>query len=104
MRIETSSMLVGSSARTTFGSTAEHARDRDALALAAGELVRVLRRDLLRRDEPDRAQQLVHALARPAPEGTTLWMRSGRSTWWRTVLTGLSESNGSWKMICTCER
>ena len=32
------------------------------------------------------------------------WMRSGRSTWWRTVFTGLSESNGSWKIICTCER
>ena len=41
----------------------ERAGDRDALALSAGELVRVLARDVLRRHEPDRLQQLVHALA-----------------------------------------
>ena len=40
----------------------EGARNCDALALSARELVRVLRRDLLRREEADGAQQLVHAL------------------------------------------
>ena len=36
--------------------------------------------------------------------GTILWMRSGRATWCPIVLTGFSDPNGSWKMICTCER
>ena len=40
----------------------ERPRDRDALPLAARELVRVLRRDVLGRHEPDRAQQVVDAL------------------------------------------
>ncbi len=40
----------------------ERARNGDALALAAGELVRVLLRDLLGRHEPDRVEQLVHAV------------------------------------------
>ena len=39
----------------------EGTSDRDPLPLAAGELVRVLRRDLVRRHEPDRPQQLVRA-------------------------------------------
>ena len=81
----------------------ERPRDRDALALPAGELVRVLRGDVLGRDEPDRLEQLVHPLVdlrgRDDP-----WIRSGRSRWWRIVFTGLSEPNGSWKIICTCER
>ena len=62
MRIETSSMLVGSSARTILRLDRQRTGDRDALPLAAGELVRVLRRDLFRRHEPDGVQQLVHAL------------------------------------------
>ena len=40
----------------------ERAGDRDPLPLAARELVRILGGDVLRRDEPDRAQQLVHPL------------------------------------------
>ena len=64
----------------------ERARDRDALALAARELVRILRRDLVGRDEPDALEQLVDALRRRASRGTTLWMRSGRSMWWRIGL------------------
>ena len=82
----------------------ERARDRDALPLAARELVRVLLRDVLRRDEADRAQQLVHALLDLRRPSTMPWIRSGRSMWWRIVLTGFSEPNGSWKIICTCER
>src|SRR5581483_7812510 len=39
----------------------ERPRDRDALALAARDLVRVLRRDVLRRHEADRVEQLEHA-------------------------------------------
>ncbi len=45
----------------------ENARDRDALTLPAGKLVRVLRRHLLGRHEPDRAQQLLDALVDLAP-------------------------------------
>src|SRR5712691_7259862 len=45
-----------------LGRDCERPRDRDALTLTAGELVRILRGDLLRRHEPDRVQQLVHAL------------------------------------------
>ena len=31
--------------------------------------------------------------------GTILCSSKGRARWWRTVLTGLSDANGSWKMI-----
>jgi hypothetical protein len=40
----------------------ECARDRDTLALAARQLVRILRRHLPGRNEPDVAQELVNAL------------------------------------------
>ena len=32
------------------------------------------------------------------------WIFSGRSMWCAMVFTGFSEPNGSWKIICTCER
>ena len=100
MRIETSSMLIGSSARTTFGSTAS------ARAIAT-----------LCRWPPESSCGYLAAMSSGGTsptvrsssctrcstwrEGTILWIRSGRSTWWRTVFTGLSEPKGSWKMIWT---
>ena len=47
--IDTSSAVVGSSATISFGSAGERERDHDALAHAAGELVRVVVDALLRR-------------------------------------------------------
>ena len=99
--VEHRDRLVGEDHRRLDG---KRAGDRDALPLAAGELVRILRRDRLRRDETDGAQELVDALVDLVCCGTMRWMRSGRSMWCATVLTGFSEPNGSWKIICTCER
>ena len=79
-------------------------RDRDPLLLAPGELVRVLGRELLGRDETDRGEQLEHALVHLVSRGTTSWMCSGLAMWCWTRLAGFSEPNGSWKIICTCER
>ncbi len=41
--------------------------DRHTLPLAAGELVRILLRDLVRRHEPDRREQLLHTRAHVPP-------------------------------------
>ena len=61
MRIDTSSIEIGSSARITLRLDGERARDRDALPLPARELVRVLLRDLVGRHETDARKQLAHA-------------------------------------------
>ena len=55
--IETSSAETGSSATMSFGFERERAGDGDALALAAGELVRVARRGGL--GQADEAKQLA---------------------------------------------
>ena len=82
----------------------ERAGDRDALPLAARELVRVLGGDVLRRDEPDRAQQLVHALLDLRATGRCGGSAAAARRGGAIVFTGFSEPNGSWKIICTCER
>ena len=103
MRIETSSIDVGSSAMITVGSTAS------ARAIATRW-----------RCPPDSSCGYFAAIrsggTRPTvssssctrssilPCGTMPWIWSGRARWWRIVLTGFSEPNGSWKIICTCER
>ena len=69
MRIETSSIagrLVGEDDRRL---DRERAGDRDALPLAAGELVRVLGRDLLRRHEADRVRAARARALAPARAG-----------------------------------
>ena len=58
--IETSSADTGSSSTSTFGSQRERPGDADALALAAGELVRVPVAVL--GVEADLSQQLAHLL------------------------------------------
>ena len=63
MRIETSSIEIGSSATITDRLDRERARDRDALALAAGQLVRVLRGVLLAGGtSPTVSSSVAHAL------------------------------------------
>ena len=104
MRIETSSIEIGSSATTTRRLDGERARDRDALPLAARELVRVLRRDLRPAARARRSSSSSCTRSSTSRDGTMSWMRSGRARWWRTVFAGFSEPNGSWKIICTCER
>ena len=65
--------------------------------------MRVLRRDLLGRHEADRPQQLVHALLDLAPRHDAVDPQRPLEVV-PIVLTGFSEPNGSWKIICTCER
>ena len=58
-RIETSSMDTGSSASSTSGLGGQRPRDRHPLPLAAGQLVRMLARDFLRRGQVDRTEQFA---------------------------------------------
>jgi len=80
----------------------ERARDRHALPLAARDSCGYLAATR-GRDEPT-VRSSSCARSSTWARGTTWWIRSGRSMWWRIVFTGLSDPNGSWKMICTCER
>ena len=50
-------MDTGSSASSTVGLAASARAKRDPLALAAGQLVRVLRHELRRRGQPDLLEQ-----------------------------------------------
>ena len=79
----------------------ERARDADALALAAGELVREAV-DVLG-VQPDALEQLARALVH-RPALLTPRSRSGAPTIWPTRLRGFSEDCGSWKTICTSRR
>ena len=58
-------------------------RDRDALALAAGELERPVAQP---RAEPDALEDLLHARRAPARRPAS---RSGSSTFWATVSVGI---------------
>ena len=66
--VSESRFAVGSSARTSFGSRDHRARDGDALALAAGELVgpllRLIRESDLRRASGGRARRARGAARR----------------------------------------
>ncbi len=70
-RIDTSRALTGSSQMMSLGLQRERAGDTDALALAAGELVRVAFRVL--RVEPDDLEQVRDALLRSSLVPTS-WM------------------------------
>ena len=79
----------------------ERTRDADALALTAGELVRVAVAVL--GVQPDEREQLAHPLRRD--RRGTLWIieRLGdRST--PTVMRGSSDAYGSWNTICISRR
>ena len=78
----------------------ERARDADALALAAGELVRIAAHVIGL--QADGLQQLRPRgrVNSPASCLASLWMISASPMIAPTVMRGLSEANGSWKMIC----
>jgi hypothetical protein len=102
-RIETSSIEVGSSATSTFGSTAsaraiatrcrcppDSSYGYFSMYFSGGTRPTVVSSSWIRSSMRSR--------------GTRSWIFSGRVRWWRTVFTGFSEPNGSWKIICTCDR
>ena len=64
--------MVGSSAISSCGIAGQRHRDHDALAHAAGELVRIFVDALLGRGDMDAAQQLDRALARRAPRAAAM--------------------------------
>ena len=68
--IETSSAETGSSATISLGVVRQGARDADALALAAGELVRVA--VVVLGVQPDDLEQLLHPAARARPSSPML--------------------------------
>ena len=68
----------------------ERARDRDALALAAGEFVRIAAREA--RLQPDQAQQFARPARAGAAAGTRSCSASGSVRIWLTVMRGLSEA------------
>ena len=92
-RTEASSADTGSSATMTSGSSDERTGDDHALALAAGQLVRVAQEEPLRRPQPGPRQRLGDALA--ARRRGTLWMRRPSATASYTVCRGLSAPVGS---------
>ena len=100
--IETSSADTGSSATMKSGLTASARAMPIALALAAGELVRVAARRV--RGEPDDLEQLAHARVGLACRVARPWTRSGSPTMRPTLWRGLSDANGSWKTICIRRR
>ena len=103
MRIETSSIEVGSSARITRGSTASAraiaTRWRWPPESSCGYFGAIA----FARHEADRLEQLVHALLDPLARDDPVDAQRPLEVV-RDVLTGFSEPNGSWKIICTCER
>ena len=87
--IETSSAETGSSAIEQLGFQRERARDADALALAAGELVRVA--VVVLGAQADALQQLLHRLLALAWPFTRPWITNGSAMIEPTVLRGFSE-------------
>ena len=100
--IDTSSAETGSSATISFGLQRQRPGDADALALAAGELVRVA--VVVLGVQPDDLEQLLDPAAGPCPSGTMLCTRSGVPTIAPTVCRGFSEEYGSWKIIWISRR
>ena len=100
--IDTSRAEIGSSQTMKLGLDGQRAGDADALALAAGELVRVAVGEV-----GVEADQLAAAPARapasPCP-CARLWISSGSPMMLPTVMRGLSEAYGSWKIICILRR
>ena len=96
--IVTSSAVVGSSAIRSARVASQRHRDHDALAHAAGQLVRIVRRPLLRRGDAAHgaaSRRRVRAASPGSPGGR----RSASTIWSPTVSTGLSDVIGSWNTI-----
>ena len=81
---------------------AERAGDADALALAAGEFVRIAR-DRVRASGRRAGTGRRRALSVPTPMPRP-WITSGSPTRSPTFMRGSSEACGSWKIICTSRR
>ena len=90
-RIDTSSAETGSSSTMSLGFRHQRARHRDALALAAAELVRV--EVGLLRAQPDAAEHLGDALLDLLRDSLRL-TTSGSATMSRTRMRGLSDDQG----------
>ena len=85
-----------------LGLERERARDRDALALAARELARVgVERA---RRQADEVEQLAAARVDAGARARARARAAARASAWRTVMRGLSDEYGSWKIICTRRR
>ena len=81
---------------------ADRHRDHRPLQLAAGELVRVRRGDPRRVVEPDRGEQLEHALGAARPTGRpAVRLRAASAIWLPIVSTGFQALIGSWKTMPT---
>ena len=80
----------------------EGAGEADALALAAGELVRIAGGGV--GGQADDLEQLAHALARLACGSAMPWTRSGSLTIRPTLWRGFRDAKGSWKIICMRRR
>ncbi len=95
----TSSAVVGSSAISRSGSLASAMAIIDALALPAGQLMRIGVEPLLGLGNADLAQQLEHALAHGCAVEAADAARSTSPTCCSMVCSGLSEVIGSWKIM-----
>ena len=80
----------------------QRAREADALALSAGELVRIAVPQL--RPQADVVEELAHAPVERSPRAASRWMRSGSPTISPQVMRGLSDEYGSWKTMCISRR
>ena len=97
--IDTSSAATDFVADEELGLDRERARDADARALAAGELVRVAAHQ--RRVEPDAIEHAVADVLDLLPRRDRGRARRGASpTMSTTRMRGLSDAYGSWKIIC----
>ncbi len=80
----------------------ERPGDADALALAAGELVRIAL-DVVR-VEPDQSEQVGDRARSSSSPLARLWVSIGSAMIDPTVIRGSSDPYGSWKMICIRRR
>ena len=80
----------------------ERARDHDALALPAGEFVRIARREA--RLEPDHLAAARATRSRRCAAGTMSCSASGSARMSPTVMRGLSDAYGSWNTSCAWRR
>ena len=80
----------------------QRAGDADALALAAAEGMREAPHVL--GPEPDAAQEIRHALFTLAAGSSCRGPAAARPTRSSSVMRGLSDENGSWKIICISRR
>ena len=80
----------------------QRAGDADALALPAGEFVRIAVERL--GPQPDLAEQRLDALVERAARRRRRNSSSGSATMSRTAMRGLSDAYGSWNTTCSSRR